>query len=62
MDENNFINLSKKAAQDMAEKCNFIFRLVSIDGNKFLGYPEDIRNDRICVELENNKVIKAKLQ
>ncbi len=53
MNEDHFINLSKKAAQDAAEKHNFIFRLVSIDGKQFLGYPEDIRDDRVCVEIQN---------
>ncbi len=62
MNEDHFINLSKKAAQDAAEKHNFIFRLVSIDGKQFLGYPEDIRDDRVCVEIQNNKVVVAKLQ
>jgi hypothetical protein len=62
MNEETFLNLSKKAAQDVAEKSNLIFRLVSIDGKRFLGYPEDVRDDRVCIELENNKVTKALLQ
>ena len=57
-----FIGLSKKASQDLAEKKNLIFRLISIDGESFFPYPEDERADRICVELENGKVAKAVLQ
>jgi hypothetical protein len=57
-----FNDLSKKSAQDLAEKRNLIFRLVSVDGEKKLGYPEDNRTDRICVELEKGKVTKASIQ
>ena len=62
MQADTFVGKSKKEAQDIAEKANLIFRLVSVDGNKFLGYPEDNREDRICVELSKGKVIKAELQ
>jgi hypothetical protein len=56
-----FINLSKKQAQDLAEKRNMIFRLIRIDEEKYYDYPEDKRDDRICVELEGGKVVVAKL-
>lgn len=54
-----FIGLSKKQAQDKAEARNLIFRLIKIDGKDFFDYPEDTRDDRICVEVENGKVCKA---
>lgn len=57
-----FIGKSKKGAQDFAERSNLIFRLIRIDDENYLEYPEDQRNDRICVEIENGKVVKANLQ
>ncbi len=62
MQAEKFIGLSKKEAQDAAERYNLIFRLVSVDNNKFLGYPDDSRVDRICVEIEKSRVVKAVLQ
>lgn len=62
MQADTFIGKSKKEAQDIAEKANLIFRLVSVDGNNRLGWPEDKREDRICVELNAGKVIKAEIQ
>ena len=57
-----FLNVSKRTAQDMAEFKSLVFRLVSIDGEIFLGYPEDTRTDRICVEVEKGKVVVASIQ
>jgi len=57
-----FISLSKHRAQDLAEFKSLVFRLVSVDGEIFLGYPEDKRDDRICVEIEKGSVIKAVIQ
>lgn len=57
-----FIGLTKKSAQDKAEKMNLIFRLISIDGKQFLPYPEDKREDRVCIEIENHKIVKVSLQ
>lgn len=54
-----FIGLTKKRAQDLADKNNLIFWLVRIDGVDFLGEPKDIRDDRICVELNKCEIIKA---
>ena len=58
-----FVGMSKTRAQDMAEKRYWIFRLVSVDGERFLGYPEegDVRDDRICVEVVDNVVTAARL-
>ena len=59
VDINKFMNLPKKDAQNLAERQNLIFRLISVDGEPFLPYPEDKRDDRICVEIEKNKVAKV---
>lgn len=60
MDTQAFIGMGKRRAQNEAEARNLIFRLVSVDGEKVLGYPEDDpREDRVCVEIENDKVSKA---
>jgi hypothetical protein len=47
MEAEKFVNLSKKRAQDLAEANYMIFRLISVDGEPFFSYPEDIRTDRI---------------
>lgn len=60
MDTQAFVGMGKRRAQNEAESRNLIFRLVSVDGEKILGYPEDDpRDDRVCVEIENDKVCKA---
>jgi hypothetical protein len=59
MNVEDFVGLGKKPAQNLAENNNLIFRLISVDGENYLGYPEDNREDRICVELISNKVVKA---
>ena len=38
MHAQSFVGMSKKEAQDLAEKSNMIFRLVSVDGENRLGY------------------------
>lgn len=62
MKAEDFIGLTKKRAQDTAEAKNMIFRLIAIDGETFLSYPEDVRNDRVCVEINNGRVSKAIIQ
>jgi len=57
-----FIGMTKKRAQDVAELKNLIFRLISIDGDPFLSYSEDERTDRVCVEIEDGKVSKATIR
>lgn len=57
-----YLGLTKKSAQNLAEAQNVIFRLISIDGEDYFGYPEDSRDDRICVEINEGKVTKAVLQ
>ena len=57
-----FIGASKYKAQDLAEFKSLVFQLVSIDKEIFLGYPEDVRTDRICIEIERGKVVAAIIQ
>lgn len=57
-----FLNLPKRDAQNLAERNNLIFRLISVDGEPYFPYPEDQRADRVCVEVEKNKVVKATMQ
>jgi hypothetical protein len=62
MNAENFIGLSKKRAQDLAEAKNMIFRLISVDGETFFGPPTDTRDDRVCVEIEKAQVVNAYIQ
>ena len=62
MRASDFLNISKKRAQDLAESNYLIFRLVSVDDEIILGYPTDKRDDRICVEIKNEKVVQASIQ
>lgn len=59
---NEFVGLSKKDAQNLCDVRNFIFRLIRVDERNMLSYPEDTRIDRVCVELEKGRVVKAILQ
>ena len=62
MKAENYIGLTKKSAQDKCEARNIIFRLIRVDDKSFFDYPEDVRADRICVEIENGLVVKATIQ
>lgn len=62
MKKEDFMGLTKKGAQNLAEARNLIFRLIKIDGENFLPYPEDTRADRVCVEIENGKVAEVTFQ
>jgi hypothetical protein len=57
-----FMGLGKKDAQNLAEAHNLIFRLIRVDDRNIFGYPEDSRDDRICVEIDQGKVSKAVVQ
>ena len=59
MNTDNFIGRGKREAQNMADRANLIFRLVSADGEVVLGMPTDIREDRLCVEVVADRVVKA---
>ena len=62
MKSNDYLGLTKKAAQNKAESQNLIFRLISVDGEAFLPYPEDKRDDRVCCEIASGQVVKASIQ
>lgn len=59
MDVTSYIGMQKRAAQNHAERMNLIFRAVTVDGEPLLGLPQDIREDRVCVEIVADKVSKA---
>ena len=44
------------------DQYNLIFRLIRIDEKPFQSYPEDNRDDRICVEIEKSEIVKAIIQ
>ena len=54
-----FIGLPKHKAQDVAEMKNLIFRLIRIDDEPYLPYPDEFYAERICVEIDNGRVTKA---
>jgi hypothetical protein len=62
MSPDQFIGLPKKDAQNLAERFNFIFRLIRIDDKNMFSYPEDSRDDRVCVEIEKGVVVHAAIQ
>jgi len=62
IDPNTFLTLSKRGAQNRAESLNLVFRLIRIDQEHFLDYPEDTRDDRVCVELDNGAVSVAAIR
>lgn len=57
-----FLGLSKKKAQDKAEAKSLIFRLIRVGEEHFFPYPDDVRTDRLCVEIDNLIVTKASIQ
>lgn len=62
VDPSIFLNLTKKRSQDLCEAKNLVYRLVSIDSEEYLGYPEDARDDRVCVVIEKGLVVEATIQ
>ncbi len=57
-----FIGMSKFGAQALAESRNMIFRLLSVDGEEYFKFPEDKRDDRVCVDIVDSRIVKAVLQ
>lgn len=57
-----YIGLTKRSSQDKAERDSLVFRLIRIDKEDFLSYPDDERTDRICVEIDDGKVSKATIK
>jgi hypothetical protein len=62
MNPDKFIGLGKKDAQNLAEAYNMIFRIIRVDDKDMFSYPEDNRDDRICIEIDHGKVSKATVQ
>jgi len=60
MDSNVFLGLSKKRGQDLAESLNVVFQLIRIDQEEYFSYPsEQERSDRVFIEIEQGKIVKA---
>jgi hypothetical protein len=57
-----YVGMGKRQAQNKSEIDNLIFRLIRVDAEDFLSYPDDVRDDRICVEIDDNKVTKATIR
>lgn len=57
-----FIGLTKKRAQDLAEAKNYVFRLIRIDSEEYFKYPDDRCDTRVCIEIDNGAVTKATAQ
>jgi hypothetical protein len=64
MKSEDFLGLSKKESQNLAEKRNLIFRLIRVDSEPYFAYPDETNkcSERICVEIEGGKVVKATFQ
>jgi hypothetical protein len=62
MKSEDYLGLTKKAAQNKAEQQNLIFRLIRINDKSYFDYPEDTRSDRVCVEIDHDKVVKVTFQ
>ena len=57
-----YVGMGKRQAQNKSEFDNLIFRLIRVDAETFLSYPDDVRDDRLCVEIDDNKVTKATIR
>ncbi len=59
MKASDYLGLSKKSAQDKAERQNMIFRLIRVDAEGFFSFPVDKREDRVCIEIDKGVVTKV---
>ena len=57
-----FIGLTKRQSYTLAERLNLIPHLVRMDERQLFGYPEDTRDDRVCLEFDERKVSRATIQ
>lgn len=57
-----FLGLSRRMGYDRAEKLNLIFRLIRIGNEQFMDYPEDVRTDRVCAEIDAGAITKATIR
>lgn len=62
MNAEQFMGMSKKSAQDKAERLNMIFYLIRKDQEFYLPYPQDKRTDRVCVEIDSGRITQAIIQ
>jgi len=62
MNTEQFLGLTKRQSYSLAEKLGLMPHLVRMDERKLFGYPEDKRDDRVCLEFDSRKVTKATLQ
>lgn len=51
----------RRARRNIAEARGLVYRLIRIDRESYMPYPDDIRDDRVCIEIDNGKVSKAKI-
>lgn len=56
MKAENFLSLSKREAQHKAEAAGLIFRLIRIDDCNYFSYPDDVNEQRLCVEIDKGVV------
>lgn len=56
------LGMGKRQSQNKVEELNMIYRLIRVDNESIQSYPEDVRSDRVCVEIENGKVVRAVVQ
>ncbi len=62
MTRDQFIGLTKKGAQNLAEASNLIFRLIRIDKEQYLPYTDEHVAGRVCIEIDKGTVSEAKFQ
>lgn len=58
--ESDFLGKVKRDAQNVAERHNLIWRHIRADKERIFTYPDDKREDRICVETDNGVVTSVK--
>ena len=62
MNAEQFLGLTKRQSYELAERLGLMPHLVRIDDRNLFGYPDDQREDRICLELDSRRVTKATIQ
>lgn len=62
MQSEQFLGLTKRQSYDLAEKLGLMVRIIRMGEKPLLPYPNDVRDDRICLELDERRVSKAVVQ
>jgi len=62
LDVSVLLGMGKRQSQNKAESMNLIYRLISVDGEGIQSYPDDVRDDRVCIEIAGGKVVKAEIR